>query len=179
MSQLKIKVINVEVTSTEKYKMAEVTFKNLDFDKTESRKIPSFKNPEVFNTLAASKSGDTFTVETVKDGQYWQWTKITAGTTGSVSTASNATGTPVAGSSGFIRNTYETPEERAKKQVYITRLSALSTAVAALGVGGKAALKSSDVVKEARAYEAYVFGNDPVKALTDMPDDLPAPVSLD
>lgn len=166
---MKIQVIKVEVEETAKYKMANVTYKNLDFGKVESRKIPSFKNPDVFKSLAAAVDGDTFDVETVKDGQYWQWTKVTK-TDGTQTTSGSA---PAASGGTAYKSTYETPEERAKKQVYIVRQSSLGVAAGLLGVGAKNPPKASDVIELAKEFEAYVFGQDPMQQLLDMENDLP------
>ena len=166
---MKIQVLKVEVEETAKYKMANVTFKNLDFGKVESRKIPSFKNPDVFKSLAAAVDGDTFDVETVKDGQYWQWTKVTK-TDGTQTTSGS---TPAASGGTAYKSTYETPEERAKKQVYIIRQSCLATAERLLSVGAKNPPKVSEVIQTAKELGEYVFGNDPMQQLLDMENDLP------
>lgn len=166
---MKIQVIKVEVEENAKYKMANVTYKNLTFNKTESRKIPSFKNPDVFNLLSRAVDGDTFEVETIKDGQYIQWTKVTK-----LDGTQTASGPAAASGSGTAyKSSYETAEERAKRQVYIVRQSSVSAAVASLSVGAKSPLKPSDVIEVAKEYEAYVFGNDPMQQLLEMESDLP------
>jgi len=175
--QIKLKVLNVEVTDSGKYKMAEVTYKNLGEDKTETRKIPSFKNPDVFKTLVNAKAGDVFTVEAVKDGQYWVWSRIGTGGDGLAETGSRVSGTGAASQSP--RSTYETPEERAKRQVLIVRQSAISSAISLLASGAKSPAKVDEVLAVAKQFEKYVFGTDPIEQLKSMPDDLPAPVSLD
>ena len=59
------------------------------------------------------------------------------------------------------RSSYETPEERALRQVLIVRQSNISSAVALLSVGGKSALKVEDVLVVAKQLEQYVFGTEP------------------
>ena len=77
MSSIRIKVIAVELASvpTQKgsYQTLDVTYKNQDFgDKTETKKVMSFTFKEVFNALKDAKSGDTFTINRVKnDKGYW------------------------------------------------------------------------------------------------------------
>jgi len=167
---MRIQVIKVEVEETPKYKMANVTYKNLTFNKTESRKIPSFKNPDVFNLLAKAVDGDTFEIETTKDGQYIQWvrcTKVEGGS--SVSGASS----PAAASGTTYKPSYETADERAKKQVYIVRQSSLGVAAGLLAVGAKNPPKPSEVIEMAKEFEAYVFGTDPIQELINMENDLP------
>lgn len=170
--QLRIKIIAVEVVKSAKFSMAEVTFKNMDLDKTESRKIPSFKNPEVFNTLSKALAGQEFTVSIIKDGQYWVWEKLESGASGAAPAAATTTGYT------SPKSTYETPEERAKKQVYITRLSCLSTAVATLQVGAKSPPKTSEVVAVAKQYSDYVFGSDAMSDIANMSNDLPGDIDL-
>ncbi len=55
------------------------------------------------------------------------------------------------------RSTYETPEERAKKQVYIVRQSSLSVARDNLAVGAKSPPDAESIIALARKFEAYVF----------------------
>jgi hypothetical protein len=56
------------------------------------------------------------------------------------------------------RSTYETPEERAQRQILIVRQSSLSSAVALLTTGAKTAPSAQAVVDVAKEFEAYVFG---------------------
>jgi len=73
-------------------------------------------------------------------------------------------------------NPNETPEERAKKQVYIVRQSSLSNAISMLASNSvvlKKGFTTQDAIETARQFEAYVFGNDPIKGLMEMEDDVP------
>lgn len=181
---MKIKFISVESsdkkTKTGKdYVEIEVTYKNIDFqEKVESKKLNPFGNKDVYNTLKSAKQGDFFEVERSKnDAGYWDWIGI-----GSVSGGNSASEptTKAAGGAGYTspKSTYETPEERAKKQVYIVRQSSISAAIDTLKTDKKAPTKE-EVVDLAKYYEAYVFGVDqqPVP-LADLPavdtdDDIP------
>lgn len=171
MATMKIQVIKVELEQTPKYTMANITFKNLSFGKVESKKLPSFKNPDVYNYLSKAVDGDVFEVETVKDGQYWQWIKVTK--VGAGETAAAAPSAPAAASGQTYRPTYETPEERAKRQVYIVRQSSIANAIALLAVGSKSPPDVETVIATARRFEDYVMIGDPIQALLDMPSDLP------
>jgi hypothetical protein len=157
-----------------------VTFKNRSFqDKVESKKHMDFVNKDVFEALKNAKKGEEFTItrEKDKDGKYWQWVGITSSESGGSSggNPSNAAskGTPAP------RSTYETPEERAKKQVYIVRQSSISSAIEYLN--GTGAIKKStaqDVLLCAKEFEAYVFGVNENKL--GGPESLPpAPEDLD
>ena len=183
--EMKIKVVAVEAgkgtTKTGKdYKFIEVTYKNLSFDgKTESKKIMPFGSKEVMATLEGSSAGDVFTILREKDNDgYWQWVGIAegdvtiekTGTTAPAGAAPTKAATPA-------KSTFETPEERAIKQVYIVRQSSISAAIDTLKTDKKNPSKE-EVVELARYYESYVFGQlekvavaNPVKAPDFDPDE--------
>jgi hypothetical protein len=176
---MRIQIIDVEVTNKGKYDQAEVSYKNLDSNKTESKKIMSFTNKDVFNTIKESKKGEQFNVTTTKDDKgYWQWSGIGA-LSGEGQSAGNAKGngpTPT-----FTpKSTYETPEERAKKQIYIVRQSSISAAIETLKTDKKNPTKE-EVVEVAKFYEDYVFGKtgdaviplDKLPVQYDLGDDIP------
>ena len=171
--QIQIQFIDVSVEDKGKYKMAEITFKDLAKGQTSSKKLMSFSNPVVYKTLVDAKKGEVYTIEMQKnDKGFWDWTAASTAT--GVNTASGGSPeatTKASGSSGFAspKSTYETPEERAKKQVYIVRQSSISAAIDTLKTDKKNPSKE-EVVSVAKFYEAFVFGLDtePVK-LTDIP----------
>ena len=187
-NQMKIKVVSVEVgngtTKTGKdYKFLEVFYKNLSFDnKAENKKIMPFGSKEVFSTLEKAQAGSVYTLirEKDKDG-YWQWVGIAEGDvhidTGNAQQATvKAAGAAPATSP---KSTYETPEERAKKQVYIVRQSSLATAVEYLiGTGAIKKATAGDVIFCAQEFENYVFGIDKPQKAEPLPaleedDDVP------
>lgn len=171
--QIQIQFIDVSVEDKGKYKMAEITFKDLAKGQTSSKKLMSFSNPVVYKTLVDAKKGEVYTIEMQKnDKGFWDWTA--AATATGVNTASGGSPeatTKTSGSSGFAspKSTYETPEERAKKQIYIVRQSSISAAIDTLKTDKKNPSKE-EVVSVAKFYEAFVFGLDtePVK-LADIP----------
>lgn len=120
--------------------------------------------PGVWNTLKGAPTGSFFSVDREKDksGKYWQWVGIHR--QDAPSAASMASQTSNVGMiQGGVRPvptkpTYETPEERAQKQVYIIRQSSIASAVDLLKDHGKQP-NVDEVIKVARAFEAYVFGN--------------------
>jgi len=172
--QFNVSVIQVEITTKPtksgkgNYQQAEITFKRADTGKVESKKAMSFTNTSVFKAVADSKQGDTLSIITEKNEAtgYWDWTEVTPVAPGQeapqqVKAASNATASP--------KSTYETPEERAKKQVYIVRQSSISNAIELLSVGAKTPPSTELVLKEAKKFEDYVFG---IVGLFDQPNDL-------
>lgn len=179
-NEMKIKVINVEVgnatTKTGKdYKFLEVFYKNISFqDKAESKKVMPFGSKEVFATLEAAKPGTVFTLlrEKDKDG-YWQWIGIAEGDVQieTTSTPSSSSG-PAKSATPAPKSTFETPEERAKKQVYIVRQSSINAAIETLKTDKKAPTVD-EVLTVAKQYEAYVFSMDIPKAekMPELPED--------
>lgn len=159
---MKISIIAVEVTNQmskagKAYEQAEVTFKNLTFGKTETKKLMPFgAQKDVFNSIKNSQPGQVYDITVVKNGAgYNDWT---AASMGSADSPEAPRAAPAVGGSQTVRqNTFETPEERAKKQVYIVRQSSLSSAIGTLSVGAKAAPKAAEVIDLAKQYEAYVF----------------------
>jgi hypothetical protein len=188
-TNLQIQIVNIDVTTkpTAKgsYQMNEVTYKNLSFQgKTETKKIMSFSKVEgeVFKVLANAAKGDVYDIERVKGEQYWEWT--TAVKSG---TETSAVGTVVSQAVGNSsqqsatpapRGNWETPEERARKQVYIIRQSTLNVASTILTTGAKVPPKFEEVVGLAKQFEDYVLrGNDSTeevkKDITTMDEDIP------
>jgi len=174
--QMKIKVVAVEkgtanTKAGKPYDFLEVTYKNQSFgDKVENKKVMPFGSKEVFATLQNSKSGDVFTLQREKDNAgYWQWIGIASGDVqieqpssgGNVPASKAATPAP--------KSTFETPEERAKKQVYIVRQSSISAAIDTLKTDKKNPTKE-EVVEVASFYETYVFGLDAIKAVEKLPE---------
>lgn len=157
---MRIEVIGVDVENKGKWTMAKVAYKGPD-GKIEGKNLVSFDNKEVYKLLCDAKQGDLFDVKSEKnDKGHWNWVEASpagkntgaAGTAGAAKQASQT-----------ARSTYETPEERAKRQVYIVRQSSVSAAIAlAEANGGEAPITEEDIINSARKFEAYVFGLEPV-----------------
>jgi hypothetical protein len=146
------------------YQQLEVTFKNLTFNKVESKKLMPFGvQKPAFDALANASAGAVFEVTVVKNAAgYNDWTACVQAPPGTIAPADNpATGmgsiNMTGGKTVQVKSTYETPEERAKKQVYIIRQSSISAAIASLSVGAKAALKPADVLDLAEDYFTWVM----------------------
>lgn len=174
---MQIQILNVtKVPATtskgEAYNALEVAFKNLTFQgKVEGKKLTPYGNGKAsYLALANAGAGQVYDIEIVKENGFNNWVKATLGQEGAADNAPSAASTPYAsappragGASAAPAartSTYETPEERAKKQVYIIRQSSLSTAVAALSVGVKSPPSSEVVIAYAKDLEAFVFGRD-------------------
>lgn len=145
-----IEVLKVGVENRGKFSIATVDHKTVPDGKVDSRKLPSFIYKDVYALLSKAKQGDQFDIESKKvlnekDGkEYWQWVSaVTAGK--GVAPASKSA----------PRSTYETPEERAARQVYIVRQSSVSAAVA---LKPKASVE--EIIDTAKQFEAYVFAKE-------------------
>lgn len=171
---MKIQIISTSVetkpTAKGSYQQLEVVFKNLTFQgKVESKKLMSFgANAAAFKALSGASSGATFEVTTNKNAQgYIDWVEVTTASADSAAPAASkaTTTTP--------RSTYETPEERAQRQVLIVKQSSLSAAVSTLSVGAKS-VKPEDILALAQRYTDWVFGLDKADAgptgFGDLPD---------
>ncbi len=166
---MNITISNVNVVNKGKYTLAEVSYLTQE-GKQEKKNVASFGNKELYKTFTEAKSGEVYEVTLGKnDKGYWEFTTATRSTSAPVSKTS-ATATP--------RSTYETPEERANRQVLIVRQSSVSSAISLLSIGAKSAPKVDDVIEVAKRVEAFVFGREdlphvPQVPLSEFVDDLP------
>jgi hypothetical protein len=131
-------------------------------EKAESKKVFPFGPKEVYETLKKSHKGDVFTVLREKNDQgYWDWVGLVEG-----ETEIEQGGKPVAATNtketvASVKSSFETADERAKKQVYIIRQSCIGHAVEALAATAKpgTAIKVDDILGVAVAFEDHVLGN--------------------
>lgn len=175
--KIQILSVNIETKPNSRggtYQSADIAFKNLTYQgKVEGKKIMSFGAQEnAFNTLSVAQPGDTYDVTVVKNAAgFNDWTVVTKEIAGSANTSAASPAPTGASKTTQVRSTYETPEERAAKQIYIVRQSSLSAAINSLAVGSKTALKSDEVIKIAREYESYVFSTGSIdNTFEDVPD---------
>lgn len=110
-------------------------------------------NPKIKVALANLNPGDDFTMVKEKKGEFWNVVDILSG--GAVTTSQPSANKPTATASP--KSNYETPDERAARQVMIVRQSSLSTAVAALK-NEKNTVSAKDAITYAKELEAYVMG---------------------
>jgi hypothetical protein len=177
--------MNIEILSNEvktnpgkkagsTYQSLELAYKNLSQGgKVEGKKVMSFgDSAAAFKALVDGKPGEQFSVENKKIGDFWVWVGASRGVgedkkeVGHYNAKSNATPAP--------KSNYETPEERAKRQVLIVRQSSLSAAIESLK-DGKKALDRNEVVELAQFYVDFVFQQEQgiVEKAPDFDDDIP------
>ena len=151
-------------TAKGSYTQLDVAFKK--DGKTEGKKIMSFgAGKKAYEVLKGAQFGQTFTITSEKNEQsgYWDWVDASNGAVASGSSPSRATPTT------SPKSTYETPEERAKKQVYIVRQSSISAAVELLKTEKKQPT-AQEVISTAKEFEAYVFDLQAAPAV-ELPED--------
>lgn len=173
--QVKIQVIATQIETKQgaktSYQQLEVTYKDLDKNKVASKKVMSFAKPEtVFKSLVLAKPTDVYDIELLKNEGtgYWDWTSATKSVVTATGSGEQQAATGRAsGSVGAapVKGGWETPDERAKKQIYIVRQSSISAAVNALSVGVKTGPKASEVIAYARELEQFVFESDKAQAV--------------
>lgn len=162
--QIQIVTTSVETKPTAKgsYQQLEVVYKNLTYQgKVESKKVMSFgAGASSFKALSDASGGSVWEITVVKNAAgYNDWTAATP-SDGSAPAAAPTGSTVVSTSKASVtpRSTYETPEERAQRQILIVRQSSVSAAVASLTPGAKTAIPVETIIKVAKSLEAYVFG---------------------
>jgi hypothetical protein len=165
---MKIQIVNVDVqtkmTKTNKpYSVSAVIYKDVAFDNKVKEKtiMPFGVTQYTQETMANAKPGEFYEVEVLKNAQgFLDWLKAekTTGDAPPKEQEGIPQGIMKATASLSPKSTYETPEERAAKQIYIVRQSSISAAINLLGTNTKAPLTVGDVLKTAEELETFVFG---------------------
>ena len=162
--------VNVEHVQKGKsrYSKASVTYTSNGRNMTQN--IMSFTNPDVFAMVQKLAPGQEIEVEITKnDAGYNQWASVKPVT----DEAPAAKAVPTGGKASTVSN-YETREERQLRQLHIVRQSSLSSAVAALTPGAKAAVPSEAVIAYAQALVDFVYSEEPLDVPGDEFEDVPA-----
>lgn len=171
--QLHIEILTVGTpvftkTARGGYNSLEVAFKNHSFEgKVEGKKLVDFNDKAVFEFFKGLKQGDQVLVtkEKGETDQFWRWVEasLSDGTVPAkapqASPEVNTSGPskPVGSTGRVTGSNYETPEERAKKQVYIVRQSSLTTAIELFKAVGNQNIQATDVIEMAKVFEQYVL----------------------
>lgn len=148
---LEIRIKSITDENKGKYNQLNVGYLDINSGQEHTYKLMSFVNKDAYTLLKSAKADDEFNVTCNKnDKGYWTWEDVSV--LGSQVKTVKANTTP--------RSTYETPEERAKKQLYIVRQSSITNAVAMLQAAGdkKTPINPDTVIHVAKQFEAYVFG---------------------
>lgn len=150
--KIKIVEVNVETVKQGKnsYSKASVVYSFNGQNRTQN--IMSFSNPAVFAKVQNMKAGEEYSVEVTKnDKGYNQWASIEAlGAEKETSASKGPARTSV--------STYETPEERKIKQLYIIRQSSITNALTYLKDTSKEhEYGVSDVLNIAQEFVDFVY----------------------
>lgn len=153
------------------YPGTEVIYKTIDgkvLTKNIHTKNFSF-NATLRSDLEAVLTGDWVVITDTKDGDFWKWlTVIKTEAPTEQAVVAPATSAPSGGKAPTqtqVRSNYETPEERAAKQVMIVRQSSLSNAIALLALDPSEYVPSAaDVISIAQEFEAYVLEHSSTEA---------------
>lgn len=122
----------------------------------------------VYTALVSAKQGDVFTIER-DDTQYKNWIGAVQAPPGAATTTSNKTSSAAIP----VRSSYETPEERATKQILIVRQSCLAQAIEFQKHDNpKKAFSVDDVLGVAQEFVDWVYQKGDILS-SDFPDDLP------
>jgi len=144
-------------------------------------------NGALLEQLNALKAGEFAKVVAIKSGQFINWStaiKVEAPTKAEAEPTKPGIDSVVEKSyTGIepptkmqVRSNYETPEERAARQVMIVRQSSITAALklAELGLstGNQAFFTETDIITSAKVFEAYVLGTEKATDTSDanLPD---------
>lgn len=156
---MKITIVSVQVetkpTAKGSYQVAVVAYKN-EQGKIEGKNVMSFgAAANTFKTLSQASAGEVYNVTAVKnDKGYWDWTaaeRTTAEAAAKQTTSVQSTG------NAAPKGNWETPTERAQRQVYIVRQSSLANAVSVLTIGAKTPPTTEAIIALAKQFENHVF----------------------
>jgi hypothetical protein len=117
-------------------------------------------NAALKTQLSNLKTGQPFVMNMEKQGEFWNVKSVLpASGNAAPATIQEATKT-----TPFVspKSTYETPEERAKKQIYIVRQSSINQALEYTALVAQTDKKLTynveSILKTAKQFEAHVFG---------------------
>lgn len=158
-----IGISNPEWKEKGKSKWQEIVVTYSAAGKTSTKKFLSFD--PIFTTAKEMDSGAQYDITMTKDGEYWKWTEIVKAGVGNQGASEPA-------KQYSHPSTYETPEERAKKQIFIVRQSSIANALE-YSKSVKALKSVEEVIDIAKKFEEFVFFEDAMEGIINMEDDIP------
>ncbi len=157
---MRVKILDVAVENIVKgksrYSKAAVAYSFNGEARTQN--IMSFANPAVFKAVQDKVGQEVDIVLTKNAAGYSEWASIDAADAGA-SPATASASSPAASTAAPTRVTgsnYETPQERASKQVYIVKQSSLSAAIN-LATANKEKATPAEIIATAQQFVDYVF----------------------
>ena len=113
-------------------------------------------NATLKTQLSNLNPGQKFVMDIEKKGEFWNINSVLPVEQAETQVAKSVDSPYTNKPSVSPKSTYETPEERAKKQVYIVRQSSITAAINYRGTK----VSIEDIITTAKQFEAYVFGVD-------------------
>lgn len=160
--RVKILDVNIEnvIKGKSRYSKATVAYSFNGEARTQS--VMSFSNPAVYAAISKPEIIGTEVEVTVtkNDGGYNQWSGIGEAGTSSPDTSPRAESTGTAAPTRVTGSNYETPAERAQKQVYIVKQSSITAALSFLKDSTPNNFTQDDVIKTAQVFVDFVFDTD-------------------
>lgn len=158
--QVKILDVNVEniVKGKSRYSKAAVTYTYNGEARTQT--VMSFTNPAIFKAVQEKVGQEVEITITKNAAGYNEWAALDD--VGSSDSAPATKGTPATSAAPTTRVTgsnYETPAERAVKQVYIVKQSSISAAIN-LASSNKEKASAAEIIASAQLFVDYVFDKD-------------------
>jgi hypothetical protein len=163
---MKVKILDVNIENVVKgksrYSKAAVTYSYNGEARTQN--IMSFTNPAIFKAVQEKVGQEVEITITKNAAGYNEWASLDDIGSGASSQASTLpSSAPPAASAGpttrVTGSNYETPAERAAKQVYIVKQSSISAAVALAG-NNKEKQTAAEIIKTAQEFVDFVFDKD-------------------
>jgi hypothetical protein len=152
--QVQIQEVSVETIQKGRNSYQSASVVHTANGKNSTKKIMSFTNPAVFNAVKDAAPGSMWDVDLKKEGEYWNWVGIKALDGG------NEAAPPKAGTVATrpTTSTYETPDERKVKQLYIIRQSSISNALDYMKLTSNDSAGVEDVLTIAQEFVDFVYG---------------------
>jgi len=163
---MKVKILDVNIEHVVKgksrYSKAAVTYTYNGEARTQN--IVSFTNPDVFKTVQEKVGQEVEVTITKNDAGYNQWASIDGVGERQEKLPGTAPATAAAPATRVTGSNYETPAERAQKQVYIVKQSSISAAIA-LASSNKEKATPEEIIAHAQKFVDYVFDKGSVESL--------------
>lgn len=164
---INISIVGVTVENKGKTNHMTAAYRDLESNKLDGKKLVEYYTaPDVWKTLLNAKPNDTFSVDMEKENSYWVWKAVHR--QDGVASPPVAT-TPTQKATTQTRSNYETPEERAARQIMIVRQSSIASAVGLLAPNK--IVDPSKVLEIAAQFEAFVLNQK--AAVESIAEDIP------
>ena len=155
---MRVKIVNVDIENVVKGKSrySKATVAYLFNGEARTQSVMSFTNPAVFKAVQDSVGQEVEVEVTKNDAGYNQWVSVGgAGNTPAASAPTPQASAP-ASATRVSGSNYETPAERAARQVYIVKQSSISSAIQ-LSEANKSKATPEEIIATAQVFVDWVF----------------------